>query len=88
VVLSDGKEIADGMRIYISSDVTRDTQSLVLPPDGHFEFSGLAGGSYSVWEAVKGYTQSNHDHDKAVVDRNVERFDVSLQPAKAVTKQN
>ena len=71
VALSDGKQIADGMRMYISSDVTRDTQSLLLPADGSFEFKGLAGGSYSLWAAVKGYARPKDGQDKAILDRDI-----------------
>ena len=82
VTLSDGKQIADGMRVFIESDVTRDTQSLLLPPDGSFEFRGLAEGSYSIWAAVKGYDRSKDSQDKTIVDRNIDHFDVSLQSVK------
>lgn len=82
VTLSDGKQIADGMRVFIESDVTRDTQSWLLPPDGSFEFRGLAEGSYSIWAAVKGYDRSKDSQDKTIVDRNIDHFDVSLQSVK------
>jgi hypothetical protein len=88
VVLSDGKQIADGMRVYIGSDVTRDTQSLLLPADGSFEFKGLAEGSYSLWAAVKGYARPTDGPDKAIVDRDIDHFDVSLQAVKAEMNQH
>jgi len=56
VVLSDGKPIPDGMRVTISSERAWDTQTAMLPPEGRFEFVGLAAGSYSVFASVKGYT--------------------------------
>jgi len=56
VVLSDGKPIPDGMRVTISSERASDTQTAMLPPEGRFEFVGLATGSYSVFASVKGYT--------------------------------
>ena len=55
VVLSDGKPIPDGMRVNIHSEHTLDGQTAMLPPDGHFEFVGLASGSYSIYASVKGY---------------------------------
>jgi protocatechuate 3,4-dioxygenase beta subunit len=55
VVLSDGKPILDGMRLIISSERAWDSQTTLLPPNGRFEFTGLAAGSYSVFASVKGY---------------------------------
>lgn len=56
VVLSDGKPIPDGMRVTISSERAWDDQTAMLPPDGRFEFHGLAAGNYSVFASVRGYT--------------------------------
>jgi Carboxypeptidase regulatory-like domain len=56
VVLSDGKAIPNGMRVTISSESAFDSQTATLPPDGHFEFVGLAAGDYAVWASVKGYS--------------------------------
>jgi hypothetical protein len=55
VVLSDSKRILDGMRLTITSQRAWDSQTTMLPPDGRFEFVGLALGSYSVFASVKGY---------------------------------
>jgi hypothetical protein len=56
VVLSDGKQIPDGMRVTISSETAWDDQTTVLRSDGHFEFVGLAAGDYSVLTSVKSYS--------------------------------
>ncbi len=56
VVLSDGKQIPDGMRVTISSETAWDDQTAVLRSDGHFEFLGLAAGDYFVSASVKGYS--------------------------------
>jgi len=56
VVLSDGQPIPNGMRVYIDSERTWDGQTAMLPPDGRFEFVGLAAGRYTVSADVKGYT--------------------------------
>jgi Carboxypeptidase regulatory-like domain len=56
VVLSDGKQIPDGMRVTISSETAWDNQTTVLHSDGRFEFNGLAAGDYSVFASVKGYS--------------------------------
>lgn len=58
VLLSDGKPIPDGMRVTISSERAWDHQTAMLPPNGRFEFLGLAVGNYSVFASVKGYTLS------------------------------
>ena len=68
VVLSEGKRIADGMRVSIENDATQDVQTILLPPDGGFVFEGLAPGRYTVWASVKGYetkwnTNVSVDHD-------------------------
>jgi hypothetical protein len=81
VVLSDGKPIADGMRMYISSDRTRDSQSVMLSDDGSFEFGGLAPSKYSLWTGVKGYGLPKGAPDlTASIDHDVYGFDVVLQP--------
>jgi hypothetical protein len=56
VVLSDGNPIPDGMRVTITSERAWDDQTAMLPPDGHFEFDGLAAGDYSLFASVKGYS--------------------------------
>jgi hypothetical protein len=44
------------MRVTISSGRVWDDQTATLPPDGHFEFTGLAADDYSVFASVKGYS--------------------------------
>jgi len=56
VALSDGRPIPDGMRVTISSERAWDDQTAMLPPDGQFEFDGLASGDYSLFASVKGYS--------------------------------
>jgi hypothetical protein len=58
VVLSDSKPIPEGTRVTITSERAWDEQTATLPPDGHFEFIGLASGDYSVLAPVKGYSLS------------------------------
>lgn len=89
VVLSDGKSIADGMRVFISADTTRDSQTILLRPDGSFEFAGLASGKYVVAASVKGYRppqwdyRSGQDRPGTVqVDRDIADFVLVLDPAK------
>lgn len=82
VTLGDGKPMADGMRIYISSDRARDSQSVLLAADGSFEFSGLAAGKYTLWTGVKGYDVPKGAADlTASIDHDVDGFFIVLQPA-------
>jgi uncharacterized GH25 family protein len=73
VVLSDGKPIANGTTVTISSEEAFDSQTTTLPDDGRFEFVGLAAGSYSVLPSVEGYSLSplpvsiEHDVDNLTV---------------------
>jgi hypothetical protein len=49
--------ISDGMRVTISSEKSpRDSQTVMLSPDGRFEFVGLAAGSYNILASVRGYS--------------------------------
>ncbi len=56
VVLSDGNPIPESMRVTISSQRAWDDQTVMLSPDGRFEFGGLAADDYSVFASVKGYS--------------------------------
>lgn len=55
VLLTDAKPVPEGMRVTLSSDRAWDSQIALLPPDGRFEFAGLAPGVYSISPALKGY---------------------------------
>ncbi len=57
VVLSDRKPIPPGMRVTIVSERAWDHQTAMLPPDGKFEFVGLAPNDYSLFASVKGYSR-------------------------------
>jgi hypothetical protein len=48
-------EMAPGKKVIVRSYQLRDNQTVLLEPDGHFEFAGLAKGPYQVNVAVKGY---------------------------------
>jgi hypothetical protein len=81
VVLSDGKSIPDGMRIFLSSERVWDTQTALLDKDGRFEFLGLPQGDYSISPSVRGYNLANNQNElHASVQRNVDDFVVSLNP--------
>jgi len=55
VTLSDGKPIPPDMRVSIAADSGSDTQTVIIAPDGQFEFKGLVHGVYDLWASVKGY---------------------------------
>jgi hypothetical protein len=82
VTLSDGAAIADGMRVTISADRARDSQTVVIGRDGHFEFINLPGGKYEIFTSVRGYEmQGNQRTIEATVDGNRDDFVITLDPA-------
>ncbi len=88
VVLSDQKPMPDGMTIFIISDTTRDAKTVLLAHDGTFEFVGLAVGNYSLGPAVRGYgPPRNNTEFKASVDRDIENFQIVLEPVDATRIQ-
>jgi uncharacterized GH25 family protein len=85
VVLSDGKPIPEGMRIFITSDQARDSQTAILGTDGHFQVVGLPGGKYSINLAVKGYTLPDGAQEVAIsMDRDVDNWAIVLSPANRI----
>lgn len=83
IVLSDGAAIPSGMRVSLFSDHIPDRQSLLLPPDGAFEFRGLAKGVYTLSPAVKGYQEQDPEQRRELVIEG-DRKDVTvvLYPAR------
>jgi hypothetical protein len=59
VILSDGKSIADGMRMTVGSTEAWDSQTVRLPADGRFAFDNVPMGEYSLFPSVKGYRLSD-----------------------------
>jgi hypothetical protein len=55
VVLGDGKAIAPGTRVILSSTQAWDSQTAMLDPDGRFEFRGLTASDYEISAGVRGY---------------------------------
>jgi uncharacterized GH25 family protein len=88
VVLSDGKQVSQSMRVTIYSQRTRDNQTALLSSDGHFEFQGLAPGKYSLFPSVKGYDLPKEEPEiEASIDGDVDNLAIVLDPvspAKAV----
>ena len=82
VVLSDGKEIPPGMHINLSADRAWDSQSVVLAPDGRFEFKGLASGIYSIQPSVKDYTFGDGFGQEVLVHQDLDNRVITLHPGK------
>jgi len=84
VLLSDGKQVPEGMRVTISSDLTRDYQTALIGADGRFAFVGLAPGGYSLIVSVRGYyLKMGAGSIAASVHGDVENFEITLDPAGA-----
>ncbi|SPE36509.1 exported hypothetical protein [Candidatus Sulfopaludibacter sp. SbA3] len=83
VKLSDGKPIPPDMRINLFPDRGRDSQSVLLGPDGKFEFKGIAKGVYDLAPSVRGYRIGDANTMEELVDRDISGLMITLQPAPA-----
>jgi len=81
VILSDGKPIPPDMRFNLFCDRASDSQSVVMTPDGSFEFQGLAGGVYEVQPSVRGYRLADGFTTEVLVHRDVNNLVLRLVPA-------
>ena len=70
--------IPGGMHLNLSSE-TGDYQTIELPPDGAYEFKGLAPGVYSLNPAVKGFAASLDNPPEILIESNLVR-DIPLVP--------
>jgi hypothetical protein len=87
VVLTDGKPIADGMRMNVSSQEAWDNQSIPLPADGRFEFVNVPTGEYSLFPSVKGYHLSDKNPNlswtiEGHVNHDLDNFIILLDPGR------
>ena len=82
VTLSDGAGMPSGMRITIGAKEGFDTQTVLLSPDGHFEFFNVPRGAYEIFPSVRGYSLPE---GKLIVDTTVDRsrgdIALALDPA-------
>jgi hypothetical protein len=84
VLLSDGKQVPEGMRVTITSDLTRDYQTALISADGRFAFAGLAPGDYSLYASVTGYELKNGNGVIAAsVHGDVDKLEIPLDPSGA-----
>jgi hypothetical protein len=81
VGLSDGKPIPPDMHINLFSDRVPDSQTLILPPDGSFEFKGLARAVYSLAPSVKGYKLVEGQSTELLMEGDLTNLTFSLEPA-------
>ena len=88
VVLTDGKPIPEGMHVTLSADRAWDSQTSVLAPDGHFEFSGLPSGVFGISASVKGYEPADGLDREALVNRDVNGLVISLRPSTKPASSN
>jgi uncharacterized GH25 family protein len=85
VVLSDGKPVPEGMRIFVTSDQARDSLTAILGTDGHFQYAGLPRGKYSIKLAVKGYILPEGAQEVAIsIDHDVDNWAIVLSPANRI----
>jgi hypothetical protein len=81
VVLTDGKPIPPDMHVNLFLDNARDSQTVVLGPDGLFEFKGLANRVYDVAPSVKGYPLPEGFSSEVLIQRDVNDLVFTLKPA-------
>lgn len=87
IVLADGSQILAGMRVSLLADRIPDRQSVLLGPDGSFEFKGLANGVYTLSPAVKGYEQRDPEQRiELLIEGDRKEFNVTLYPRDPAAK--
>jgi hypothetical protein len=80
VMLGDGKPIPPDMHANLFADRTQDSQSAMIGENGAFEMKGLAKGVYSIAASVKGYGLPQEQSDEILVERDVTKLVIRLQP--------
>jgi uncharacterized GH25 family protein len=81
VLASDNKPIADGMRVILSSETVWDSQIVRLVA-GHFDFSNLPFGKYTISASVKGYHEKTPQYGPTPfsVDHDIDNFTITIYP--------
>jgi hypothetical protein len=82
VLASDNKPIADGMRVILSSETVWDSKTVPLAADGHFEFTNLPAGKYTVRASVKDYHEKTPQYGPTPfsVDRDTDNLIITIYP--------
>lgn len=83
IVLSDGKDIPEGMRLLIAPTSGSITHTITLPPDGRFTISGLLEGAYALHPAVLGYEVPAGVYPEVLLKRDVKDYVLPLEPSGA-----
>jgi hypothetical protein len=87
IVLADGSPIPAGMTVSLFADRIPDRQSATLPPDGSFEFKGLASGIYTLSPAVKGYDRRDPEQRiELLIEGDTKDLNVTLSPSNQPAK--
>ena len=87
VTLSDGRAIAEGMRVSLNANHLWDTQTVGLRGDGTFEIANVPDGEYCLRPCVRGYTTrgvatSNCDVPVKVTGGDTRGLAITLYPTK------
>jgi hypothetical protein len=82
VVLTDRKPIPPDMHMNLFSGRIPDSQTLVLPPDGKFEFHGLGRGVFALTPSVRGYEPGEGVSLEILIDQDLSNLELPLQPTK------
>jgi uncharacterized GH25 family protein len=82
VLASDKKPIADGMRVILASETVWDSQTVLLASDGHFEFTNIPVGKYTVRASVKGYHEDTPQFGPPpfLVDHDIDNLITTIYP--------
>ncbi len=82
ILASDNKPIASGMRVILSSETVWDSQTISLASDGHFEFTNVPVGKYSIHASVKGYHENTPRFGAPpfLVDHDIDNFTTTIYP--------
>jgi hypothetical protein len=81
IQLADGSPIPANMRLSVFGSRLPDRQTLVLPPDGKFEFKGLAKGVYVLSPAIKGYRPLDPEQPQEfLMEGDRQDFNITLHP--------
>jgi uncharacterized GH25 family protein len=82
VLASDSKPIAEGMRVTLSSNEVWDSRTVPLAFDGHFEFSNVPVGKYTINVSVKGYHENTTQYGPRpfLADHDINNFTTTVYP--------
>jgi hypothetical protein len=81
IALSDGAAIAGGMRVTISAKDAWDSQTVLIGPEGRFEFFGVPAEKYEIFPSVRGYSLQGNKYTIDAVDRDRDDLTITLDPS-------